>query len=240
MSRAAVAAVAELEAEVPHKLVAVLKDQLGLVGSAEDVVTQAAKEVGIEVASRRLREVAAECIDVLGADVGVDDVEPNDDLEPPLTSGPTSDRADGQKVERQTFNDDFGGFASMPLQPPAPAPALTAEMFGCFAVPKAEAPAPAPAPPPDPFGYDPFAVPKDDLLHGLMAPALAPPRHPSFDRKKNEIMSMFSGAGAPTGLLQPPPVGFGGMGDGDNPYEEVADVLKIHEEERRELSRPSA
>ena len=54
------------EIEELHKLVSVLKDQMGIYGDAEEVVRQAAIELGIEGASRPPREVAAECIDVLG------------------------------------------------------------------------------------------------------------------------------------------------------------------------------
>ena len=99
MSRATVAAVAELEAPPLHPPRRRTYAISWTTGWAEDVVTQAAKEVGIEVASRRLREVAAECIDQ--PDAPSDDVEPNDDLEPPLTSGPTSDRA---RPESRTSN----------------------------------------------------------------------------------------------------------------------------------------
>ena len=60
------AATKNAEIEELHKLVSVLKDQMGIYGDAEEVVRQAAIELGIEGASRPPREVAAECIDVLG------------------------------------------------------------------------------------------------------------------------------------------------------------------------------
>ena len=66
--------VAEHEAKVLHELASVLKDQMSLDGDAEDIVMQVAKELDIERASRPLREVAGECIDMLGVDGGVYEV----------------------------------------------------------------------------------------------------------------------------------------------------------------------